>query len=324
MTGGIIAFAEQRDGQIKKTALEVVTAAYGLGRDLGAEVIALCTAAAPIESAGSLGRYGATEVLSGGGDLFKDNAPDTLAQAIATLAEERDARAILLPATTLGKDIAPRVAALLNIAQVSDCTGLFVDAGQIRAERPVYSGKAVWSVRSRSPRFLATLRPNVFTPKQTGGADLTPTPFTPKNPLPSRLTIKEVLQSEGVGKQDVTEATVIVAGGRGLKGPENYHLLEDLAATLGGTVGSSRAVVDAGWRPHGEQVGQTGKVVSPNLYIACGISGAIQHLAGMTSSRVIVAINKDPEAPIFKVADYGIVGDLMEIVPALNEELKRV
>jgi len=329
MTGAIIAFAEQRDGQIKKSALEVVTAAHQLGQQLGAEVIALCPAAAEVADASRLGRYGATSVLSGGGDLFKDDAPDTLAHAIAALAEELDARAILLPATSLGKDVAPRVAALLQIAQISDCTALTVEGGQIRAERPVYAGKAIWSVQSRSSRFLATLRPNNFTPQETGGSDLTPAPFQPHEPMPSRLTIKDVIQTQGAGAPgalnalDVTEASVVVSGGRGLKGPENYYVLEELAATLGGAVGSSRAVVDSGWRPHAEQVGQTGKVVSPNLYIACGISGAIQHLAGMTSSKVIVAINKDPEAPIFKVADYGIVGDVMQVVPALNEELKK-
>lgn len=321
MTAEIIAFAEQRDGKLKKTAREVVTAAHQLGEALGAGVIAVCPSAGAVEDAGQLGLFGATEVLMGGGDAFAADAPDTLAHALAALAEERDAKAVLLPATSLGKDVAPRLAALLKSGQISDCVALSVADGEIRAVRPVHAGKVNWTVRSTGPRFVATLRPNVFTPVESGGAEVAPAAFAPANVIPSKITVKEVIESKDQGTMDVTEADVIVAGGRGMKGPENYGLLEALATKLGGTVASSRAVVDAGWRPHSEQVGQTGKVVSPNLYIACGISGAIQHLAGMTSSKVIVAINKDAEAPIFKVADYGIVGDLMEVVPALTEQL---
>ncbi|MBI4880726.1 MAG: electron transfer flavoprotein subunit alpha/FixB family protein [Planctomycetes bacterium] len=318
MTGEIIAFAEQREGALKKSAREVVTAAAKVGRELGAGVVAVAFAEGAVEGAGALGCYGATEVLLAGG-----GGPAACARVLATLARERQARAVLLPASAEGKDIAPRVAALLDAPQASDCVRLRAAAGAIEAVRPVYGGKALWTVRSRAPCFLATLRPNVFTADESLGAALEPVRLAPAGAPAAAATLKEVLAPQGGRRLEVTEADVIVAGGRGMKAPEHFALLEGLAEALGGTVGASRAVVDAGWRPHAEQIGQTGKTVAPTLYVACGISGAIQHLAGMSSSRVIVAINKDPEAPIFKVADYGVVGDVLEVVPALTEEVKK-
>lgn len=323
MAGEIIAFAEQRDGRLKKSALEVVTAARQLGAELGVGVTAVVFSAGELTGQDALGVHGATEVLHGSGDAFAAYAPGTFAHAIADLAKERGAKAVLLPHSAMGKDLAPRISALLNVPQVSDCIGLSVDGGTIVARRPVYAGKARWSLKSTAPTFLATLRPNVFTPEDVGGAAVAATPFTPAA-REARVVLKEVIEAEGAKAIELTEADTIVSGGRGLGGPEHFPVIEALAAELGAAVGASRAVVDAGWRPHGDQVGQTGKTVSPNLYIACGISGAIQHLAGMSSSRVIVAINKDPEAPIFKVANYGIVGDLFEVVPALTEAVKEL
>ena len=320
MTHEIIAFAEQRDGKLKKAALEVVTAARKLGDSLGVGVTAVAFSEGTIEDSDSLGAHGATEFLHGQGEGFASYAPGTFAHAIADLAKERGAKAVLLPHSAMGKDLAPRISALLDVPQVSDCVGLEIVDGAIVARRPVYAGKARWSVRSNASTFLGTLRPNVFTP-ELSGAPVVASPFSPE-PRAARVVLKTTVEPEGEKKIELTEADAIVSGGRGLGGPEHFPVIEALAAELGAAVGASRAVVDAGWRPHGDQVGQTGKTVSPNLYIACGISGAIQHLAGMSSSRVIVAINKDPEAPIFKVANYGIVGDLFEVVPALTKAVK--
>lgn len=324
MTGEIIAFAETKDGRLKKGALEVVTAAHALAKSLGTQVTAVAITAEAIPELASLGRYGADEIVHADADAFKAYAPGNVARALCELATERQAKAMLLPASALGKDLAPRISAMLKSVQISDCVGLTVEGGEIHLRRPVYAGKARWTVRSKNAITLATLRPNIFTPTESGGADIAVTPWSPKTISDSpRVRLKEVLEGEGGKRIELTEADAIVSGGRGLKGPEHFVILEALADTLGAAVGASRAVVDAGWRPHGDQVGQTGKTVSPNLYIACGISGAIQHLAGMASSRVIVAINKDPEAPIFKLADYGIVGDLFEVVPALTEAIKK-
>ena len=199
-----------------------------------------------------------------------------------------------------------------------------MEGGKLVAMRPVYAGKAMQKVGFTRAPALVSLRPKVFAPGagNGGGAKVTPLAIA-YDPAAARARLREV-KATSAGKADLTEAEIIVSGGRGLRGPENFHLVESLATALGGTVGASRAVVDAGWRPHADQVGQTGKTVSPKLYVAVAISGAIQHLAGMSSSRCIVAINKDPDAPIFKVADYGIVGDAFEIVPALTEAVKKL
>jgi len=219
--------------------------------------------------------------------------------------------------------VAPRVAARVGAGLVSDVVKLEVKDGKLEARRPVYAGKALATVRWEGEPQMATLRPNVFalgTPEAsrpfetvTGTADVS-----------TRRARVQSVQAAGAGKVELTEAQIIVSGGRGLKGPENFHLVEELASALGAAVGASRAVVDAGWVDHQMQVGQTGKTVSPTLYVAAGISGAIQHLAGMSSSKVIVAINKDADAPIFKVADYGIVGDVFEVLPKLSAAAKEL
>src|SRR5262249_15421454 len=232
---------------------------------------------------------------------------------------------VLFPASSMGRDLAPRVAARLDAGLASDCSHLAVDGGKLVATRPVYAGKAAQKGGfTRSPA-LVTLRPKRVAPLdgKTGGPVSVKPLEVAYDPSQSKARVIEI-KATAAGRADLTEAEIIVSGGRGLKGPEHFHLIEDLATALGGTVGASRAVVDAGWRPHSDQVGQTGKTVSPKLYVAVGISGAIQHLAGMSSSGCSVAINKDAEAPIFKVADYGIVGDAFEVVPALTEAIKRL
>jgi len=231
--------------------------------------------------------------------------------------------AVLFAASAMGKDLAPRVAARLGVGLATDCVALSAEGARLTATRPVFAAKAVQTVRfPRSPALL-TLRPKAFASVEgSGSATVTLLPVA-VDAAAAKAKVTGVAAAGG-GKVDLTEAEIIVSGGRGLKGPEHFAMIEDLAAALGGVVGASRAVVDAGWRPHGDQVGQTGKTVSPKLYVAVGISGAIQHLAGMTSSRCIVAINKDAEAPIFKVADYGIVGDAFEVVPALTEAVRKL
>jgi electron transfer flavoprotein alpha subunit len=223
----------------------------------------------------------------------------------------------------MGKDCAPRVAVKLDAGLASDCIALKVDGGNIIATRPVYAGKALTDVRISSAMKVFTLRPNVFAAGTSSGTS-TPVEVIDIPLAESDFASSVVETTMASGKADVAEADIIVTGGRGMKGPENFKMIEDLAGVLGGAVGASRAVVDAGWRPHGEQVGQTGKTVSPSLYIAVGVSGAIQHVAGMSSSKYIVAINKDKDAPIFQIADYGIVADAFEIVPALTLETKKL
>ena len=227
---------------------------------------------------------------------------------------------LIVVASSMGKDIAPRVASSLDAGLATDCTGVEVSEGKIIVTRPVYAGKALVKVRIDSDLQILAIRPNIFPQKTEGdkGPEVVDLQIVEKkNP------VSDVQHIKGE-RAELTEASIIVSGGRGVGGPDNFHVTEELADVLGAAVGASRAVVDAGWRPHSEQVGQTGKTVSPNLYIACGISGAIQHLAGMSSSKVIVAINKDPEAPIFKVATYGIVGDLFEVVPRMVEAIKEL
>jgi electron transfer flavoprotein alpha subunit len=257
------------------------------------------------------------------GSVYSNSA---YAKVISEVSKQKGANIILLSATALGKDLAPRVAIKTDSAACPDIIDINVTDGKISAKRPVYAGKSIINVTFNTDNMLITFRPNIFKPEQVNGenVDIEKIDISTLNISDSdfKTSIKEaVISSE---KLDVAEADRIVTGGRGLREPGNFQLIEELAKVLGAATGASRAVVDADWRPHSEQVGQTGKTVSPSLYIACGISGAIQHLAGMSSSKCIVAINKDKDAPIFQVADYGIVGDLFEILPKLTEEFKKV
>ena len=294
----ILVFAEQRDNVIKKSSYETVCAARGIADALGAECVALLVGAGVEGVAGTLGQYGASRVLLVDDPALAKHSSTAYAKAIASVASAEGAEMLFLPASQMGKDLAPRVAVKLNAGLASDCVALRVEDGAIIATRPVYAGKAMLDVRVASPVKTFTLRPNVFPATMKEGSapvQKVNVSFTPED-FGAVVTKVDV----AVGRPDVTEADIVVSGGRGMKAAEHFALIESLAGVLGAAVGASRAVVDAGWRPHDEQVGQTGKTVSPTLYVACGISGAIQHLAGMSSSKYIVAINKDKDAPIFQ------------------------
>jgi electron transfer flavoprotein alpha subunit len=314
-----LAVLEQRDGVLRKISREVVTAAQRLGDSVEAVV---CAAGA-VQGADQVARFGADKIVTLTNAAFAKYAPEACAQALAERAKQGGYRTIVFAASATGKDLAPRVAAKLGVGVAADITDLATDGGGIVVTRPVYAGKALLKVKVAAQPAILSLRPNVFTPVERPKAGTAETVAV--NVAPGRVTVREI-KAAPAGTLDVAEAQVIISGGRGLKEPANFKVLEELARAFGGqaAVGASRAVVDAGWRAHADQVGQTGKTVSPSLYIAVGISGAIQHLAGMRTSKVIVAINKDKDAPIFKVADYGVVGDLFEIVPKLTEEIRKL
>ncbi|MEZ6195953.1 MAG: electron transfer flavoprotein subunit alpha/FixB family protein [Planctomycetota bacterium] len=323
MSQGIIAFCEQREGALKKTAFESVSAAAKLAETLGGGVTAVVVGDGIQDAAASLAAWGADRVVAFDQNFLRAYSTGGYGRAVVQAVKALDPAAVVIPASTMGRDLAAWVAARLEAPLAMDCDEFEVADGAIRARRPVYAGKAkAWVVGDGAP-FVLAIRPNVFgaverKPGATADVEVMGVEFSIDT---IRAIVTDIRAPENA-EIDVAEANVVVAGGRGVGGPEGFGPLESLAKTLGGAVGASRAVVDSGWRDHAAQVGQTGKVVAPTLYIACGISGAIQHLAGMRTSKVIVAINKDPEAPIFKVADYGIVGDLFEVVPALEAALK--
>jgi electron transfer flavoprotein alpha subunit len=310
----IVVFVEQFAGKPTRASLECI----GAARACQGTVSAVVAGAAADAAAAELGSFGAARVivLQGG-----EGSSDALASDLAAIAREQSAKAFFAAATSAGRDLAPRVAALLDSTLFSDCTALSAQGESFRAVRPWLAGKAIATLSSSAPVFCATTRPNVFAAAPSGGqAEIVARPASSGG----KARVTGIAAKPG-GKLDVKEAPVVVSGGRGMKAPENFGLIEELAAAFGNAAtGASRAVVDAGWRPHSEQVGQTGKTVAPQLYVAVGISGAIQHLAGMRTSKVIVAINKDPDAPIFKIADYGIVGDAFEIVPALAKAVREL
>jgi len=319
----VLAVLEQRDGALRKVSQEVVTGARRLADGLDGTVEALVLSAGVVQGTDALGGFGADTVVTATNAAFGRYAPEGFAQTIVERAKAGGFGAVVFSASATGKDLAPRVAAKLGVALAADAVDVAVDGGKVVVTRPIYAGKALLKVKVTAQPAVVSLRPNVFTPVQRpkAGAAQTVTVSAPAG----RVIVKEIKAAEA-GALDVAEAPIVISGGRGLKEPANFKLLEELARAFGGkaAVGASRAVVDAGWRPHADQVGQTGKTVSPTLYIAVGISGAIQHLAGMRTSKTIVAINKDKDAPIFKVADYGIVGDLFEIVPRLTEEIRKL
>lgn len=318
----VLAVAEQRDGSLRRVSNEVVTAARRVADALGGEVhVFLAAPAGAGEAAVELGTYGADRVRIAEHADFGAYDPDGYLTALAEAVGAGDYFAVLFPASALGKDLAPRLAARLDVPLATEATELGVEDGELVITRPIYAGKAFARLTLDGTPRLVSLRQNVFTPAESPRDAQVET--TPAKGGSGRVRVR-ALESAEAGALDVAEAPVVVSGGRGLKGPENWTMVEDLARALGdrAALGASRAVVDAGWRPHSEQVGQTGKTVAPQLYIAIGISGAIQHLAGMRTAKTIVAINKDADAPIFKVADYGIVGDAFEVVPRLTEEIR--
>jgi len=320
----ILVFIEQRDGKVRSVAREALGEAKRLASSLGGPVTAVfCGASA--DGLASLGEAGAEKVLAATHEAFARYDGAGYAAAVAAAVKVASPKLVLFGASSIGKDLAPRVAAKLGVGLAADCTTLEAGGGKLVARRPVMAGKAFERVAFPMAPAMVTLRPKVFAPAapEAGKAASVEALAFDWDASKPRAVVTGTTGASG-GKPDLTESEIIVSGGRGLKGPENFVLVEQLAEVLGATVGASRAVVDAGWRPHGDQVGQTGKTVSPKLYVAVGISGAVQHLAGMSSSRCIVAINKDPDAPIFKVADYGVVGDLFEVVPALVDAIKKL
>ncbi len=314
----ILTFAEHRDGKLRRPALEAVAAARRLADAWGGgSVVSVVVGPGGSALAGELAAYGADQVYAFDDAALASYATEAYARALAHAAAQTTPGAILIPHTAQGKDLAPRLAARLRAGLASDCVSLEVRDGRLVGRRPMYAGKAYATVEWSDAPALASLRPNVFalgTPDTARQAQVVSAQVD--GAARARVT---AVQATSTGKLELTEAQAIVSGGRGLKGAEHFHLVEELASALGAAVGASRAIVDAGWVDHQLQVGQTGKTVSPTLYVACGISGAIQHLAGMSSSKVIVAINKDADAPIFKIADYGIVGDVFEVLPKLTE-----
>jgi electron transfer flavoprotein alpha subunit len=313
----ILTFAEARDGRLRRASLEVVSEARRLAPALGASVEAVLVGAGGAALAGELSAQGADRVRVFDDAALVAYATESYARALAQAIADTKPSVVLIAFTAMGKDLAPRVAARVGAGLASDCVALEVKDGRLVARRPMYAGKAYARVEWAGEPQMATLRPNVF---PLGAQDASrPVEVVRATVDASARARVTATTATAQGRLPLTEAQIIVSGGRGLKGPENFHLVESLADALGAAVGASRAVVDAGWVDHQLQVGQTGRTVSPSLYVACGISGAIQHLAGMSTARCIVAINKDPDAPIFKIADYGVLGDLFEILPRLTE-----
>jgi electron transfer flavoprotein alpha subunit len=321
----ILVFIEARDGIIKKGSLEALSEAKRRGAELGKELAAVFVGTVPDATVSEAFSYGASKTFVLESPALAAYSAQGFARALTTLIAEEKPSALLFSATAMGKDLAPRVAAALGVSLASDCTKLAVKDGRLHFTRPIFAGKALLTCALKDSPALATLRPNIFPlePAVPSDGAIVRKPVDIPDGL-IRGKVVEILR-EPAAEIDVTEAGCIVSGGRGLKGPEAFALLKELAALLPrAAVGASRAAVDSGWIGHQHQVGQTGKTVSPDLYIACGVSGAIQHLAGMSGAKFVATVNKDPEAPIFKVADYGIVGDLFEVIPYLSEELKKL
>jgi electron transfer flavoprotein alpha subunit len=319
----ILAVAEQSEGRLRKTAFEVICAAHQTATRLGTETGAVITGCGISGLVPEISRFGISKVFLLDAPELAQYSAESYSAALAGLVRQEKPTALVLSATAQGRDLAPRLAACLQAGLLQDCTMLDVDdQRRITGTRPVFAGKALEQTVAENSQFtVVTVRPRavpVCFASETA-------PQIVNVGLPSttcRAHVKEIVR-QVLDTVELTEADIVVSGGRAMKSPEGFKVLEELARVLGGAVGASRAAVDAGWSDHQSQVGQTGKTVAPALYIACGISGAIQHLVGMLGSRCIVAINKSKDANIFKVADYGLVGDLFELVPLLTEEFKR-
>jgi electron transfer flavoprotein alpha subunit len=319
------AFAESRDGAPRKVAFEAVTAArQAADASGGGEVHALLVGAPGIAAgAEELGRFGADVVTVVEHPQLERYNPEVIAATAAERLRAGDYRAAFFAASAQGRDLAPRVAARLGLSLASDVIDFEVRDDAVIARHPAYTGKVIVTLRLAGSPALLSLRPGAVTAVEHARSARVERAEPAMDPASARVTVTETSQESGA-KLDLGEAPVIVSGGRGLRAAENFKLVEELAAAFGNAaVGATRAVTDDGWRPSTDQIGQTGRLVSPDLYVALGISGAIQHLAGMRTAKTIVAINKDKDAPIFKIADYGIVGDLFEVVPRLTEEIRK-
>ncbi|HEX2600575.1 MAG TPA: electron transfer flavoprotein subunit alpha/FixB family protein [Gemmatimonadaceae bacterium] len=320
----VFAFVETRGGEIRKVGLEAVTAARMLADKLGGgEVHALLMGPSGVAAkAPQIGEHGADLVIVVENAGLANYNPEAATATAADRIKSGGYRAAVFSTTAQGRDLAPRVAARLGVALVTDVLSFDVDGDAIVVKHPMNIGKVIATIAINSQPAIIAMRPNVIAPAKNPKAGRVESAQPAADPAASRVKVVETRQGSG-GKLDLAEAPVVVAGGRGLKAAENFKLVEDLAAAFGNAaVGATRAVTDDGWRPHSDQIGQTGRLVSPELYVAVGISGAVQHLAGMRTSRTIVAVNRDKDAPIFKVADYGIVGDVFEVIPALTEAVR--
>lgn len=321
MSKNVFVLAEAKEGKLRNVSFETIAAAKKISA--GGKVIVAALGSNAASYTNELAHYGADEVVLVTNAALDQYTPDTYTQALITLINDVSPEAILFGHTAIGKDVAPKVAARLGLGLVTDCTLIDAEGDAVSFVRPIYAGKAFQKKRFVEGVIFATIRPNNIPalPADTSkNADVREVAVDIKD---LRSIIKEVVKKTA-GGVDLSEAKIVISGGRGVKSSDGFKPLQELADVLGGAVGASRGACDAEYCDYSLQIGQTGKVVTPDLYIACGISGAIQHLAGMSNSKVIVAINKDPEAPIFQVADYGIVGDLFEVVPMLTEEFKKV
>jgi electron transfer flavoprotein alpha subunit len=321
----MLAFAESRNGELRKVAFESVTAARKAADSTGGgEVHALVIGAPGIAARGeALGNYGADLVIVVEHPDLAHYSPEVFAATISERLGGGGYRGAFLPASAEGRDLAPRVAAKLGVSLASDITEFEFQGDAVVCRHPAYTGKVILTLRLTSNPAVLSIRPGSITPVEQARTARIETAAPAMDPKAAVLKVSE-LTGRTAAKLDLGEASIIVSGGRGLRGAENFKLVEDLADAIGNAaVGATRAVTDDGWRPATDQIGQTGRLVSPDLYIAVGISGAVQHLAGMRNAKTIVAINKDKDAPIFKVADYGIVGDLFEIVPRLTAEVRK-
>lgn len=320
MSRNIVVIAETRDGQLRNVSLEALSVARKIAD--GGEVSAVLVEENGNLYADKLAHYGADKVYVIDNDQLDHYTSSAYTQALVQMLQQLNPDGIVLGHTAIGRDFAPRVAAKLGLGLISDCVDAAVNGDALVFTRPIYAGKAFAKKRIVEGKVFVTIRPNNFTlsePNVNKNAAVIPLDVEIKD---LRTIVKEVVRKTS-GAVDLTEAKIIISGGRGVKSAEGFKPLKELAEVLGAAVGASRGACDQSYCDYSMQIGQTGKVVTPDIYIACGISGAIQHLAGMSNSKIIVAINKDPEAPIFKVADYGIVGDLFEVVPLLTEEFKK-
>jgi electron transfer flavoprotein alpha subunit len=321
MSKKVLVFAETRGGNLRNVSFEALTAAQQVAD--GGEIVAAVFGSDAAQYVSSLASYGANKVYVAANEQLNQYTTDGYSQAFLQVSNDVNPDAIFMGHTSVGKDLAPRIAARLGLGLISDITDLQIDGGEVIFTRPIYAGKAFQKKKVIEGKVFATIRPNNIALEEPNAANTAEQIDFNVEIKDLRTIIKEVVQKTA-GGVDLSEAKVIVSGGRGVKSAEGFKPLSDLAQVLGAAVGASRGACDAEYCDYSMQIGQTGKVVTPDLYIACGISGAIQHLAGMSNSKIIVAINKDPEAPIFSVADYGIVGDLFEVVPLLTEEFKKV
>ena len=320
----VLVFAETRGGELRKLATEAVAVGRRLADATGGGEVHAFVAGAPgvAQKAEALGRYGADVVIALEHPALATIERESIAATIAARAKSASYRAIVLGFSAQGRDLGPRLAAKLDAPIVSDIVDLEVSGDALTVKHPGYANKVMITLTISGSPAIVSVRPSAFSAQELPRTVRAETIAPAADPSAARVKVTQVVEGSK-GRPDLADAPVIVAGGRGLKAPENFKLVEDLADAFGNAaVGATRAVTDEGWRPHADQIGQTGRQVSPQLYVAVGISGAIQHLAGMRSSKTIVAINRDKEAPIFKVADYGIIGDVLEVVPALTQAVR--